>query len=237
MPVATVAVLWIGLLAVGALTAEALRRKDGPATVNGTAALGLLICPVAAETVLLGGSLVPAVFGPAVFLWLAVAGVIHQLGMLGLYESVFWWDHLTHTVSAALVAAVAYALAIQVPGVPVAGVLAPSTLWISTIGATFVVGVCWEVLELAAHEAGHWLGIEPLLVPYGRRDTALDLVFDVVGAVLVLALDVRVFVDAAGLAAEHPAAARTALAWAGGVLLGGTAVLAVSVLAAQTHRR
>jgi hypothetical protein len=238
MPDATVAVLLVGLVVAAALTAEGIRRRNGPAAVNGVAAIVLVVTPAAAETALQPGTAQPRLFGPAVVLWFAVAGVIHQLGMLGLYESVSWWDHLTHTVSAGLVAAATYALVLEVPDVPFPGDAGPSppTVGVTTVGVTLVVGVCWEVLELAAHEAGHWLAVEPLLVPYGRRDTALDLVFDVVGAAIVLALDLRTFVPAAAVAARHPTATRTALAWTAGALLGGTAALGVAVLVAQWRR-
>ncbi|MFD1568126.1 hypothetical protein ACFSAU_11535, partial [Halolamina litorea] len=117
--------------------------------------------------------------------WVAVAGFLHSLGMLGRYESVWWWDHLTHTLSAALLAALLYAsLLVVAPGVAVVG----------TVVVTLTLGVVWEIGELLAREVASRYDIEPVLVHYGRRDTALDLVFDAVGTVLVVALDLRLFV-------------------------------------------
>jgi hypothetical protein len=51
--------------------------------------------------------------------------------------------------------------------------------------------VLWEFLELAARVVGDRVGASPVLEVYGLRDTALDLVFNAVGAVPVVALDVR----------------------------------------------
>ena len=82
-------------------------------------------------------------------------------------------------------------------------------------------GVFWEVIEFALGEAARAVGNRALLTQYGLEDTMLDLVFDVVGAVLVVALDVRVFLGAAG---RFPGASRL-------LILGGGAVLAGSVVA------
>jgi hypothetical protein len=116
--------------------------------------------------------------------WIAVAGLLHALGMLGRYDSVWWWDHLTHTLSAALAAALLYAgLLVVAPAIAVAG----------TVLTIVVLGVLWEAGELFAREVADRYDIEPVLVHYGWRDTALDLLFDVVGAGVVVALDVRLF--------------------------------------------
>ena len=104
--------------------------------------------------------------------------------MLGRYDSVWWWDHLTHTLSAALAAALLYAgLLVVAPAIAVAG----------TVLTIVVLGVLWEAGELFAREVADRYDIEPVLVHYGWRDTALDLLFDVVGAGVVVALDVRLF--------------------------------------------
>jgi hypothetical protein len=162
----------------------AVRRRDVAAAVNAGGALVLSFVPILLETAIRGVEI-----GPVLPAWLAVAGVLHAVGMLGLYESTSWWDHLTHTVSAALVAALLYAaIPAWAPGMSRPAVAA------ATVAGTFVVGVCWELVELAAREVGARYDIEPVLVYYGRRDTAIDLGFDIVGALLVVAADVRVFV-------------------------------------------
>jgi hypothetical protein len=47
-------------------------------------------------------------------------------------------------------------------------------------------GVLWEVMEYIVHVASRRVGLEPILVSYGKTDTLLDLVSNLVGAVLVL---------------------------------------------------
>jgi hypothetical protein len=153
--------------------------------------------------------------------------------MLGPYESTDWWDHVTHTVSAGLVAALAYAALTAVArgpagvGVGPVGVgLGPVGVAGATVAFVMVVGVFWELVELFARHLGEQYGIEPVLVHYGRRDTALDLLFDLVGALAVVTLDVRWFVP---IAERHPRAAATALFATGVAAVVGSVLLAVIV--------
>lgn len=207
-------------LGVLATFIEGLRRRNVAAAVNSLVALALALLPAIVEFAL---RTIPrsVAFGPELPLWIAVAGLLHSLGMLGLYDSRWWWwDHVTHTVSAALVAALFYAGAIvarQTAGfeagpIGVAGV---------TVLFTFAVGVFWELIELVAREVGKRYDIEPVLVHYGRRDTAFDLGFDVVGALLVVAVDLRLFV---------PVASQFSETMPGIVLRSGGTVLAGTVL-------
>ncbi len=179
--------LTVGAAALGAGLLAALyvgyRRGDTAAVVNTAAAVVLVLVPPALTATVAADAGTTRL--AALTFWVALAGLLHALGMLGRYESVWWWDHLTHTLSAALVGALLYAAAL------VAGVGAAAAL---TVVGVFVLGVLWEVGELIAREVAERYDIEPVLVHYGRRDTALDLVFDAVGAVLVVALDLRLFV-------------------------------------------
>jgi len=170
---------------LGVLLAVALRRRNEPAAVNIVAALLVTLTPAAVEFVL-----GPAVsFTSLLTYWIGGASVLHCLGMLGRYESVPGWDHLTHGISSALATALLYAGFLSVVGLDAAEAAAATVLTI--LGMS----VLWEVAELVLREVGERRGIDPLLTNYGWRDTALDLLFDVVGAALVLALDVRVFVS------------------------------------------
>ncbi|MFB6122275.1 MAG: hypothetical protein ABEJ78_02300 [Haloferacaceae archaeon] len=167
---------------------EALRRRDVAAAVNALVALLVGLLPVAVELASPGGSVA---VGTALPLWLAVAGLLHSLGMLGLYDSTWWWDHVTHTVSASLVAALSYAAAL-------AGVLsfelAPGVAAVATLAVTLLLGVGWELVELVSRHVAERYDVEPVLVHYGWADTGYDLLFDVVGAALVVAADLRIFV-------------------------------------------
>ena len=140
-----------------------------------------IVIPVALG---LGVTLLPALLrreygytmAPELVLWLTIAMVLHVVGTTGVYEQYQWYDEITHTVSATLIAGLGYATfralelhsdAIDVP---------------STFRAVFVVvfvlaaGVFWEVIEFA------FGGLIPV---YGIDDIVTDFVFNTVGAILV----------------------------------------------------
>ncbi len=206
--------------AIVLVAVAALRRGNVSAAVNAAAAFGAGLLPVWL-----------AVAGPVAGtlpLWMAAAGLLHSVGMLGLYETVWWWDHLTHTVSAALVGALAYAaLSVQPPALP----LGPGALTVLFVAA---VGVFWELIELVAREAGERFGVEPVLVYYGPTDTAFDLAFDLVGAVLVVTLDLSLFVP---VAARNAALAGTLLTAAALVTVVGSLLMALGLLLGGAGRR
>jgi FlaA1/EpsC-like NDP-sugar epimerase len=123
-------------------------------------------------------------FDPWLVLWIALAALLHSLGMVGAYESVWWWDHLTHAFSAALVTAIGYAIVVAIDRHSDAVHLPPAFLWLIAFLLTVTVGVVWEIVELLGHEAARAIGAEPVLIVYGVEDTILDLVFNCVGAVV-----------------------------------------------------
>lgn len=109
-------------------------------------------------------------------LWITVAMILHIVGSLWLYAQYQWYDEVTHTVSATLIAGVGYAAfralelhsdTIDVP---------------SEFRAVFIVvfvlaaGILWEVLEFA---------LGGLVTVYGIDDIVTDLIFNAVGAVIV----------------------------------------------------
>ena len=204
---------------VFALFLVAVRRRDVAAAVNAAVALALALLPALVELALSGTGSPGVRFGPALPLWLSVAGFLHSLGMLGLYDSVRWWDHLTHTVSAALVATLCYGVVVTLP--ESAGVTEAAGP--VTVAFTFAVGVFWELVELVARDVGERFEVEPVLVHYGWRDTAADLGFDVVGALLVVGADLRLFVP---LAEPFPDASRAALVGTGWVVVAGSVAMA-----------
>ncbi|SDM99373.1 hypothetical protein SAMN04487949_3100 [Halogranum gelatinilyticum] len=118
-------------------------------------------------------------------LWLTTAVLLHAIGMLGLYSSVPWWDHLTHTLSATVVAAVGYTTARAIDEHSDAVYFPPRFLFVYVLLFTLALGVFWEVLEFAVHGLSDVVGIDAVLVQYSLEDTLVDLVFDAVGAVLV----------------------------------------------------
>ncbi|WP_436935706.1 hypothetical protein [Halovenus marina] len=205
----------------------AARRRNVAAAVNTFLSLVLALLAV-----VLGGGYSPVTetaFSPELPLLVAVAGLLHSLGMLGFYESVWWWDHLTHTVSAMLIAALVYAALI----VAADGTVPTTTIAVLTVAYTFAIGVFWELIELVARAVGERYDIEPVLVHYGWRDTAFDLVFDVLGAIVVVVADVRLFVV---LAEDFPQITQSALTWTGGVVTVGSVLMALSLgVISQRH--
>lgn len=198
---------------------EAVRRRNFPGLANALVSLTATLLPMLAESSshLLFGKAV--VIPSEVTLWIAVAGLLHSYGMLGPYDTVWWWDYLTHTISAAFIAAIIYGGLVVVG--QRGGLTDPSiSIGILTVLSTLLVGLVWELIELVARWIGELFDVEPVLVQYGWRDTAMDFVFDGIGALVVVVLDVRLFVQ---IADQLPNVS--------GVLLGGgVIVIAVGVV-------
>lgn len=122
---------------------------------------------------------------PGLTLWLTTAVLLHAIGMLGLYNTVWWWDHVTHTLSATVVAAVGYITVRAIGDHSDALHFPPQFTFVFILLFTLALGVFWEIMEFAIHGTADWFGLEPILVQYSLEDTIVDLIFDFVGAVLV----------------------------------------------------
>lgn len=164
--------LRLGLLAVAV---AGVRRRDPGAVVNALVGLVATFLPDVLEhrTVLS--------FQPRHRVWVTGSVFLHAVGMLGPYDDTWWWDHLTHLYSASLVGTAARLFARR------RGYDTTRTVLAATIG----LGVLWEIGEYAVHRIARRFDLEPLLVTYGPRDTALDIVFDVLGGLCVVAFGDR----------------------------------------------
>jgi len=113
--------------------------------------------------------------------YIVAAMAAHSVGMLGPYDENNGWDHLTHVLSSSILGGVVFTLARRRdrPAAP------------RVLSAVIGIGLLWELLEYAIHAVADRLGIEPILVSYSRSDTILDLLFNLVGAVLVIAFGDR----------------------------------------------
>lgn len=125
-------------------------------------------------------------------LWITTAVFLHAFGGVGLpwtslspYQSLWWYDHLTHGLSASVVAAVGYATA-RALDVHSEDVSFPSEFMVVFI-FLFVLafGVLWEVIEFSVSSLSALLGSGTVLTQYGLEDTMLDLIFDTIGAAVV----------------------------------------------------
>ncbi|MFW6321645.1 MAG: hypothetical protein ACOC0Z_07315 [Halohasta sp.] len=174
--------------ALGSTLLIGLRRREAAVVVNAVGSLVAVAAPIGVDPLVAvdgaSGS-VPVQLS----LLVGIAGLLHMLGMIGWYDRIWWWDHVTHTVSAALIAAIIYAWLLVV-GVdtPTAAAVGPKPL---TVGLTMLAGIVWELAEWALRLLSDRLGIERVVKRYGRFDTPLDILFDFVGAMLVVAVDLR----------------------------------------------
>lgn len=162
----------VGILAVG------LYRADPGITVNAGLALAVTYLPALLER----DHHIPMDAG--LTLWLTGAVFLHALGTVGLpgagsfYTSVSWWDHLTHGLSASVVAGVGYTVARALDVHTDAVRLPPRFMFVFVLLFVLAFGVLWEVLEFAVGGYG-------FLTQYGIEDTLLDLVFDTLGGLVV----------------------------------------------------
>ena len=130
---------------------------------------------------------------PALTLWITAAVFLHALGTVGIpgtalesfYRQVPGWDHMTHALSASVVAAAGYATARAVDLHSEEVYLPPRFMFVFILLLTVAFGVLWEVIEFTIVEVAAVLGGAPVLVQFGLADTLLDLVFNTIGAAVV----------------------------------------------------
>lgn len=168
---ASTAEQWIRYAIVAVFVAGVRRRNPG-AVANAAVSLAVSYLPGTIER------RYGVEFRPWQRVYAVTAMFTHSLGMLGPYDDMWWWDHLTHAHTATLLGGLVHAGARRRGFDPRPRVIA----------AVVVCGTLWELVEYAIHAVARRLGVEPILVSYGRRDTALDLLFNLVGALLVLVL-------------------------------------------------
>jgi hypothetical protein len=140
---------------------------------------------------------------PALALWLTAAAFLHALGTVGIpgtgltsfYSSVWWWDHLTHALSASVVAGAGYTTARAIDKHSAEISLPPTFMFVFILLLTLAFGVFWEVLEFLIGIGSETFGTGAVLTQYGLEDTMLDLVFDTVGAIVVATWGTAYLVD------------------------------------------
>jgi VanZ family protein len=148
---------------------------------------------------------------PALTLWITAAVFLHALGTVGIpgtelesfYRQVWWWDHMTHALSASVVAAAGYATARAVDLHSEDVYLPPRFMFVFILLLTIAFGVLWEVIEFSIAEVATLTGSTSVLVQYGLRDTLLDLVFNTIGAVVVATWGTAYLSDVVGALMER----------------------------------
>lgn len=153
-----------------AVFVEGLRQRNTNAIVNAVLMFAATYLPGIAER------LYDVKFRPWQRVYTEFAMLAHAVGFLGPYDDTWWWDHLTHVLSATLLGGAIHVVAQW------SGRNARRDVLAAIVGG----GLLWESMEYIIHRVSEYLGIEPMLVYYGRRDTLLDLLFNFIGALLVL---------------------------------------------------
>lgn len=122
---------------------------------------------------------------PGLALWVTSAVFLHALGTAGLYDAIGSWDHLTHTLSATVVAAAGYVTlrAVHLHGWEI--YLPRWALFAFTVVFVLAMGVIWEILEFFVDQGALRLGIDPVLAQHGIDDTIVDMIFNTLGAIIV----------------------------------------------------
>ena len=156
--------------AVLTVLVEGLRQRNPNAIVNAVLMFVATYLPDIAER------LYDVRFRPWQRAYTELAMFAHAAGFLGPYDDTWWWDHVTHVLSATLLGGVVHVAAHRRDRDPDRAVFA------SIVGG----GLLWEGLEYTIHRLSDRLGVEPVLVYYGLRDTLKDLLFNLLGAILVL---------------------------------------------------
>lgn len=125
-------------------------------------------------------------------LWITAAVFLHAFGTVGLpwspltpYQSLWWYDHLTHGLSASVVAAAGYATVRALDVHSRAVTFPPEFMVVFIFLFVLAFGVLWEVIEFAIGGIAGVFGFGSVLTQYGLSDTMLDLIFDAAGAAVV----------------------------------------------------
>lgn len=153
-----------------AVFVKGLRQRNPNAVVNAVLMFAATYSPGIAER------LYDVRFRPWQRVYTEMAMLAHAVGFLGPYDETWWWDHVTHVLSATLLGGAVHVAADRRGRDPNRDVLT------SIVGG----GILWESMEYAIHRLSDRLGVEPLLVYYGPRDTLEDLLYNLLGALLVL---------------------------------------------------
>ncbi len=117
--------------------------------------------------------------------WIVLALFLHVIGgVSGFYDDVPWWDHLTHAMSASLVAALGFVMVLVLDKYVDSIYLPRAFLAVFIVMFTMAVGVFWELMEYAIDQlTGSRLQYGP-----SPDDTMLDLLFDAFGGFMVAAV-------------------------------------------------
>ncbi|SHH32723.1 hypothetical protein SAMN05443636_2316 [Halobaculum gomorrense] len=187
--------------------AVGLWKGNTGVVVNGAVAFAITFVPAALEREF------DLPMDAGLTLWVTSAVFLHALGVVGIpgvVESFYsetspipFYDHLTHALSASVVAAVGYTVARGVDEHSDAVYLPSRFMFAFILLFVAAFGVFWEVIEFAIGGAAATLGSGSVLTQYGLDDTIYDLIFDLVGAVIVAVWGTAHLTDVVGAVTER----------------------------------
>ena len=112
--------------------------------------------------------------------WIALALFLHVLGSFsGFYDNLPGWDHLTHAMSASLIAALGFVVVVAIDKYADSIYLPRAFLALFIIMFTMAVGVIWEIVEYIIDS------LSTSHLQYSLDDTMKDLLFDTIGGLLI----------------------------------------------------
>lgn len=165
-------------VALGVLLLYGIVTLDLTTVSNAAIALGITFLPALLER---DSRLT---LEPGLVFWLTAAVFLHVLGSAGLYALISPWDSLTHTISASIVAAAGYAVVRAIDLHTDEIYFPPAMLFAFILVFVLAFGVVWELLEFTLDWSAQQLGISAVVAQHGLNDTIVDLVYNVVGAVI-----------------------------------------------------
>lgn len=128
------------------------------------------------------------VLNPFLTLWITSAVFFHSLGSFRFYGTVWWWDHLTHALSATVVAGIGYT-AVRAIDIHSEKIHLPNKFMFVFILLTVIAfGVVWELFEYGLDIIADVTGVAMPLAQHGLDDTMKDMMFNTLGATIVAAL-------------------------------------------------
>jgi len=128
------------------------------------------------------------VIPPLLNLWICIALFLHVLGgVMGYYDHVWWWDNLTHFISAALISILGFTMLLTITRLSdslyIPHIIIPVILLLFILAT----GVVWEIFEFFGDQL---LGTN---MQYSLQDTVYDMLFNTIGAIFASILGYRYF--------------------------------------------
>jgi len=125
------------------------------------------------------------VLNPFLSLWITSAVFFHALGSFGLYGAVWWWDHLTHALSASVVAGIGYTVVRSIDLHSETINLPNKFMFVFILLTVIGFGVVWELFEFGLDIIAYITGISMPLARHGLDDKMKDMMYNTLGATIV----------------------------------------------------